>query len=173
MSLFAVDDIVQTVKIHEDETKYGAKDDTTFCNFFVRDVVESLVKQTRPELHALANQQFDNLVSSSDWLKQNFTADTKAVFEKSHAAASSGQLVIVAFRNSSDNHGHIAIVVPTNAMESSSAWGMKVPFIAQAGNKNPRNQPSEKDKSVFSSLKLSYGFSAAKRSSMEIFFWAS
>jgi hypothetical protein len=58
-------------------------------------------------------------------------------------------------------------------MENSSAWGMKVPFIAQAGNKNPRNQPSEKDKSVFSSLKLSYGFSAAKRDSMEIFFWAS
>ncbi len=172
MSIFAINDIVQIVKAHEDETKYGANDDKTFCNFFVRDVVESLVKQTRSELHALANQQFDNLGNSSDWLKQNFTADSKAVFEKAHAAANSGQLVIVAFRNSSDNHGHIAIVVPTNAMESSSAWGMKVPFIAQAGNNNPRNQLSEKDKSVFSSLKLSYGFSAAKRNSMEFFIWA-
>ena len=46
---------------------------------------------------------------------------------------------------------------------------MQVPFIAHAGKKNPRNVEVEADKSVFSALKLSYGFTPAMSQHIEIF----
>ena len=169
MPKFQPDKITQTVKDFEDESKYGASNGQTRCNFFVCDVVESLLQQTRPEFHALANIQYDNLLASPDWQEQNLKADIKGVFQKAQDATNQGEPVIVAYQNPTGGHGHIAIVVPAAAMEQSSAWGMKVPFIAQAGNKNPRNQPSEANKSVFASLKLSFGFPASKKDTMEIF----
>ena len=42
---------------------------------------------------------------------------------------------------------------------------MNMPFIAQAGKKNPRNVQGEEDKSVFASLKLSWGFQPVIRRS--------
>jgi hypothetical protein len=170
MSKFKSEEITQAVKDHENEKQYGAIDGETRCNFFVRDVVESLLQQTRPEFHALANLQYDNLLASTDWLKLSFQDDMKGAFEKAQSAANDWRLVIVAYKNPTGGHGHIAIAVPSAVMETSSKWGMEVPFIAQAGNKNPRNNQSEVDKSVFSSLKLSFGFPASKKDSMEIFF---
>ena len=172
MAQFKPVDITKAVETHKDEDKYGAKDGKTFCNFFVRDVVEDLLQQTRPEFQGNANTQFDNLSKSSDWKAQDFSQDPSGVFSRIHDQVNAGQLAIVAYKNPTGDHGHIAVLVPSSSMEDSGAWKMPVPFIAQAGKINPRNNPAETDKSVFSSLKLSWGFSSKLVDDMEIFVWS-
>lgn len=171
MSQFKPEDITNAVETHIDESKYGARDGMTFCNFFVRDVVEDLLQQTRPEFHEQSNIQFDNLSNSADWKAQSFSQDPSSVFSRIQDEVNAGQLAIVAYKNPTGDHGHIAILVPSS-MENSSTWNMPVPFIAQAGKMNPRNNPGETDKSVFSSLKLSWGFSSKLINNMEIFVWS-
>lgn len=173
------DQITAAAQNHVNETDYGAEGTVTKCNFYARDVVEAILQQTRPDLRvnssggvARANDQFDNLLSSPDWVKQNFPLDAAGVFKKAHAAASGGTLVLVAYKNASAaESGHIAIIVPASTMEDSTTWGMKMPFVAQAGKKNPRQLASEAAKSVFSSLKLSFGFPPGIRDQKEIFFF--
>jgi hypothetical protein len=164
------DQITQATRDHEDEARYGAQGDVTKCNLFVCDVIESLLAQSRPELHGLANQQFDALSQSSDWSRRNFPNDLAGGFQQANAAANNGTIVVVAYKNPDPaQSGHIAIVVPSGGLEQSGTWAMPVPFIAQAGRTNPRKLPAEANKSVFSSLKLSYGFQPQQAPNMEIF----
>lgn len=171
--------ITTAAESHVDEASYGAVGTTTKCNFFARDVVEAILLQTRPDMRvnstggtARANDQFDNLNASSDWAKQDFSTSPSTKFLSAHNAANAGTLVVVAYKNPiAGESGHIAVIVPAGAMETSGSWGMMMPFIAHAGKKNPRNVPAEIDKSVFSSLKLSYGFTPGNASHMEIFYY--
>jgi hypothetical protein len=172
--------ITQAAQDHEDESVYGAVGTTTKCNFFVRDVVEALLQQSRPDMRlnssagvARANDQFDNLSSSADWSKQDFSSSPEMRLKDAHDAANAGTLVVVAYKNpTAGESGHIAVVVPASSIEHSSTWGMKMPFVAQAGRMNPRNLANETDKSVFSSLKLSFGFTPALKNQLEIFFYS-
>ncbi len=164
--------ISQALADHVNEEKYGADGGMTKCNLFVRDVAESLLQQFRPELHGMANEQFDHLNSSSDWLSQSVAPDITAALKNAHDDANSGQLVIIVYKNPDSNwRGHIAIITPSPAMEPSIDWEMPVPFVGQAGPKNPRSVQGEEDVSVFASLKLSYGFGADTASNMAIFVW--
>ena len=171
MPVFTPDAITQAVKDHVDEATYGAEGSTTKCNFYVRDVVESLLATSYPALHAKANGQFDALkAATAEWTASGFAGYPAGAFSAALAAANSGQLVIVAYKNPDPlASGHIAILVPSLAMEQSGAWAMPVPFIAHAGKKNPRNVPEEVDQSVFAALKLSYAFKIAMAPAMEIF----
>ena len=74
MPQLTAEQIAQAATDHEDETRYGAQGTTTKCNFFVRDVVQSLLGQSRPELSAQANQQFEGMSNSPGWEKQNFSS---------------------------------------------------------------------------------------------------
>lgn len=171
MPSFTPQAITQAVNDHINEVTYGAVDSVTKCNFFVRDVVESLLAASYPALHAKANDQFDALAAATaEWSSLSFASDPGGKFTEALAAANSGNLVIVAYKNPDANSsGHIAIIVPSPGMEDSGAWAMKVPFIAHAGKKNPRNQPAEANQSVFAALKLSFAFKVSMIPTMEIF----
>ena len=79
----------------------------------------------------------------------------RALFGKSQELANQGKLVVVAWKNSS-GHGHVAVVVPSEVMETSRDWGGKVPFIAQAG------------KRVDSSMGFNYGFARTDKNTGEV-----
>jgi len=170
---FTAGDITSAAVSHVDETAYGAVGSVTKCNLYVQDVIEAISQQSRPEFHALANDQFDNLTSSPDWDSKGFSAAPQAVLDNAFSDSNSGKLIVVAWKNSGGS-GHIAIIVPAAAKEASTAWGFDIPFIAQAGKMNPRNQPAgtpEASQSVFASLKLSWGFKVSAIPQMEVFYY--
>jgi hypothetical protein len=168
---FTASELTAAAQAHEVESKYGAAGDVTQCSKFVRDFVQDLLHQTRPELQGQVKDQFDQLAASPSWKRLNFAQDKASVFAAAQVLANNGAIVVVAWKNPSPtptDTGHIAIVVP-GSLEESTTWGMKVPVIAQAGKKNPREMAAEADKSVFSSLKLSWGFGPDKAAGMELF----
>jgi hypothetical protein len=153
----------------DSETKYGQQaDGTTRCNIFVRDLVQSLLMQTRPELQGLANAQFDALSQSTDWTAMGLVANPMQVLQDAQDAANNGKLVLAVYKNPDPAQpGHIALVVP-GVLVDSTTWGTKVPAIAQAGPKQPCSSVAA-DKSVFASIALSCGFGANRLPNMELF----
>ena len=163
-----VDKLKAAVAAAVAKPEYQARDGKTFCNVFVRDVVQDVLKQSRQELSGTANEQFTKLSNHANWKKLDIhSLKLQESLEEAHAKANAGKIVLVLYKNDA-GHGHISIIVPAANMEDSGAWGMKMPFMAQAGPKNPRNLPNEADKSVFDSLKMSYGFKKTALSTMEI-----
>jgi hypothetical protein len=158
-------------KLAADEKTYGASGDQTQCNRFARDMINGLLNATVAVLEGTANDQFDKLSSSPQWKAMGFAASgNKAeLFQKAQDFANDGELVLVVYKNPTPNgHGHIAVVVPGVPVTSGN-WKMKVPMVAQAGQKNPAKKVGEEDISVFARLELSYAFAPDKAANMEVF----
>lgn len=133
----------------------------TRCNLFVSDFVTRYFASDLPsEFSGTANNIFDNLNASPRW--ESYLAE-KYSLDRAQHAANNGNLAIIAYKNTVDQ-GHVAIVVPSRnaggAMEYSGNWGMKVPFIAQAG------------RDIFEYKKMSWGFASNKRSGMKVFIYS-
>jgi hypothetical protein len=103
-----------------------------------------------------------------EWLNQT-TDGTELVstFLRAQAGANQGKLVFIAWQNpnaTSDNTGHIAIVVPSDSLFSAGkltlkgnpGWGMNVPYVAQGGD-------------TLGIVPLSQGFDPDKAKRMVIF----
>ena len=167
--------ITQAAQDHVDEATYGQPNPgaDTKCNFFVRDVVESLLLQSRPELHGTANEIADALAAQpGDWSATSLNVEpggTTQIFADALGQVNNGSIIVVAYRNSNGaQHGHLAIIVPSNQLYNSGTWG-PVPYVAQAGPLHPGNKPGTDDQSVFASLELSYGFGIARRPDMTLY----
>ncbi len=157
------------------DEKYEKKDGQTFCSDFVRDVATKRVGKPIPELEGQAKDQFDKMMSatnnfSTSWKRLQFQGDPQKAFENAHSLANKGFIVIAGWKNPNwekepKNSGHVAFIVPSSKMATSSAWeGMKVPFIAQAGG-----YEFENGKTVTSNAQFSYGFGMDKKAGIEIF----
>jgi hypothetical protein len=148
------------VKVKDEKTGEEKTVLQTQCNAFLRDFAKRFTGLDMPEFAGqdlLANQMFDNLVKSGNFKPLGLQKDPKDVFQKAQELADEGRFVVVAYKKP-DGHGHVAVVVPADGdMETSDKWGMKVPYIAQAGE------------SVFSKGKLSEGFGPDKLKDMEVF----
>lgn len=140
----------------------------TQCSRFVRDLAKEFVGKTLPELDGNVSAQVTSLTKlagqqNSKWSTVDFNGDNKAklaAFKKAQDLANQGKLVLVAWKNPKPtpaNSGHIAAIVPAQNMEESGKWGIKVPYIAQAGE------------TISSKMKLSDGFNPAMKSSLMIF----
>jgi hypothetical protein len=152
----------------EQKALYRANGKWTRCSQFVRDFAKEVRGREVPEL---ARQQFDNLKAAatsrdSKWRSLSFSDDPAAAFQNAQDLANAGKLVIVAWKNPDPTFrqpSHTAVVVPSRLADgrlfdaTTQKWGMKVPFIAQAGE------------TVSDYIPLSDGFSPAKKTGMEIY----
>jgi hypothetical protein len=152
----------------EQKSQYKANGKWTRCSAFVREFAKEVRGREVPEL---ARHQFDNLKAAatspdSKWRSLSFSDDAAAAFRNAQDLANSGKLVIVAWKNPEPTitePGLTAVVVPSRQEDgglfdaTKRQWGMKVPFIAQAGEM------------VSDYMPLSDGFSPDKKAGMEIF----
>jgi hypothetical protein len=166
--------ITQAAEDHQNESTYGQlPSGDTQCNFFVRDVVESLLAQSRPELHGSANDIADALAAqSTNWAQTSLNVapgDTAGIFMSALAQVNAGTIIIVAYRSpDASQHGHLAIIVPSDQLYGSGTWG-QVPYLAQAGPLFPGNKPGTENQSVFAKLELSYAFAITRRPNMYLY----
>jgi hypothetical protein len=155
----------------EQKAHYKGEGKQTRCSEFVRDFAKELLGRTLPELGGLALHQLYNLKAAatspeSRWRSLSFSDDPAAAFQNAQDLANAGKLVIVAWKNpdrTRHDPGHSAVVVPSRQADgglfdaTKRKWGMKVPYIAQAGE------------TVSDYIPLSDGFSPAKKAGMEIY----
>jgi len=132
----------------------------TRCNVFVSDFVSRYFKGSSPnEFSGTANSIFDKLDASGNWL--GYPVEQPSL-QLAQQAANNGTLTLIGFKDETDE-GHLAIVVPSKrrngTMGHSGKWGMRVPFIAQAGT------------SIFDYKEMSWGFAADKRDRMKVFIY--
>jgi len=139
-------------------------DGQTHCSEFVRD----FVGKDLPELQGQAKDQVDQLSQAQDWKQLAYDKDPQLALRQAQLYANQGKTVIIAWKNpepTEGNTGHIAVVVPSlpdeqshDGMFPSGQWGLRVPYIAQAGD------------TVSAKIAMSYGFSAKNaKSGLQIF----
>jgi hypothetical protein len=152
----------------EQKAQFKPNGKWTRCNMFVEAFAREVRGRSLPELKG---HQFDNLKAAattldSKWRSLSFSDDPTAAFQNAQDLANAGKLVIVAWKNPDPARyepGHTAVVVPSRQEDhglfdaTKRQWGMKVPFIAQAGV------------TVSDYMPLSDGFSADRKAGMEIF----
>ena len=155
----------------EEKTRYKPDGKKTHCSEFVRDFATDLLGRDVPELDGQAGKQADNLKASAEkpdskWRSLSFPDDPLAAFQGAQALANEGKLVVVAWKNphpTGTDTGHIAVVVPSPQDDgglfdaTKRKWGMKVPYIAQAGE------------TVSDRMPLGDGFGPAKKAGMEVY----
>lgn len=105
--------------------EFAASDAVTHCNEAVNFVAKRMgyagfddLRTAAPDDAILANQMFDLMAKSPDWL------EVDGVVAQSHANV--GALIVAAWKNSSGVHGHVAIVRPGNCAYSAK-WGNQPP----------------------------------------------
>jgi hypothetical protein len=161
------EDLKAVAKRLAKEKRYAANDKTTHCNQFVRDLTHEILNRYVPELEGRASEQLAQLKAASahadsPWRSLSFQDDPAGAFANAQELANSGKLVVVAIP------GHVAVVIPSTegldglyeskkSKSGDRGWGMRVPYIAQAGS------------TVSDSMPLSEGFRPSSKSSMEIF----
>jgi hypothetical protein len=153
----------------EQKARYKADGKKTHCSEFVRDFAKELLGRSVLELEGRAGNQFDRLMAAaalpdSKWKSLSFSDDPALAFKNAQDLANDGKLVIVAWKNphaTATDPGHVAVVVPfrqeNGGLVDATKWNMKVPFIAQAGDK------------VSDYMPLSVGFGPAKKAATEIY----
>jgi hypothetical protein len=151
--------------------RYEAVGKTTHCSEFVRDFAKELLGRSIPELEGKAGGQCDKLKAAaaspdSKWRSLSFSDDPAAAFKNAQDLANEGKLVIVAWKNphpTATDSGHIAVVAPSRQEDgglydaTALKWKMRVPFIAQAGDKVKDYMP------------LGDGFGPAKKVGIEVY----
>ncbi len=161
------EDLKAVAKKLAKEKRYAPSGKTTHCNQFVHDFAREVLNRSLPELEGRASGQLTQLKDAanradSSWRSLSFQDDPARGFRMAQDLANSGKLVIVAIP------GHVAIVVPSSegadglydsqkSKSGNRGWGMRVPYVAQAGKK------------VSESMPLSEGFPPSSMASMEIF----
>lgn len=155
----------------EQKEHYIKKRKYTHCSQFVRAFAEELRGRILSELRGFASHQLDNLKAAatspdSKWRSLSFSDDPAAAFQNAQDLANAAKLVIVAWKDPDPakyDLCHSAVVVPSRLEDgglfdaTKRNWGMKVPFIAQAGE------------TVSDYMPLSDGFSPDMKAGMEIF----
>jgi hypothetical protein len=151
----------------DNKADYASSGNVTHCSQFVRDFSAAVVGQPLPELQGQVSNQVSALDKSKDWTALNYSTNQQAALTQAQADANAGKLVVVAWVNpqpTATDTGHIAVVVPNptstaspDGMAPSGNWGMRVPYIAQAGTTVSPKTP------------LSYGFGSDKKPSLQIF----
>ena len=167
------ENLTKTAKALATDPKYQPAGGTTRCSEFVRDYARTLLDRDVPELQGRASDQFDRMAESSQWKSLKFQDKSpRGRSARRRRWQDQGNLVVIAWKNpqpTATNSGHVAVVVPLQGGDKdlypSTAWGVKVPYIAQAGAKLTRRD----DRAVFSYLPLSEGFGADKKDGLEIF----
>src|SRR5262249_30024248 len=123
------------------------------------------------ELQGRAGEQADNLKASAEkpeskWRSLSFPDDSQSAFQNAQVLANEGELVVVTWKNPKPTRtgtGHLAIVVAPAQEDgglfdaTKRKWGMRVPYIAQAGE------------TVSDRMPLADGFGPAKKAGMEIY----
>ena len=155
----------------EQKAHYIKNGKYTHCSQFVGDFAKELRGRILPELRGFASHQLDNLKAAatspdSKWKSLSFSDDPAAAFQNAQDLANAAKLVIVAWKDPDPARyylGHSAVVVPSRQEDGGlfdakkGKWGMKVPFIAQAGE------------TVSDYMPLSDAFSPDQKAVMEIF----
>jgi hypothetical protein len=155
----------------EQKALYTQEGKYTRCSQFVEAFATELRGRILPELKGPARRQLDSLKAAaaspdSKWRSLSFSDDPAAAFQNAQDLANTGKLVIVAWKSPDPARydlGHSAVVVPSRQEDgglfdaTKRQWGMKVPYIAQAGE------------TVADYMPLSDGFSPEKKAGMEIF----
>lgn len=151
----------------DDIKDYAPHGKETQCSKFVRDFSDIVVGGDVPELVGQVADQAAALGESADWQALPYDEDKQSAFGQAQAFANEGRLVVVVWKNpkpTPGNTGHIAVVVPNapsatsdDGTEWSEKWGLRVPYIAQAGTV------------VSPKMKLSYGFGPDKKDTLQIF----
>jgi hypothetical protein len=130
---------------------------------FVWDFAEELMGREVLELRDLKAAATS---PDSRWRSLSFSNDPAAAFQNAQDLANTGKLVVVAWM-SPDSTSHVprhsAVVVPSRQTDcglfdaKKGKWGLKVPYIAQAGE------------TVSDYMPLSDGFSPDKKAGMELY----
>jgi hypothetical protein len=155
----------------DQKAHYKGEGKNTRCSEFVRDFAKELLGREIPELRGFAVHQLYYLKAAatspdSRWRTLSFSDDPAAAFQNAQDLANEGKLVIVAWKNpqrANYDPGHAAVVVPSRQEDgglfdaTKRKWGMKVPYIAQAGE------------TISDYMPLNDGFSPDKKAQMEIF----
>lgn len=155
----------------EQKARYKPSGKTTHCNEFVRDFATELLGRDVPELRGRVGEQADQLKASAEmpdskWRSLSFPDDPQAAFQTAQALANEGKLVVVIWKNpkpTGTDTGHVAVVVPSPEEDgglfdaTKRKWGMRVPYIAQAGE------------TVSDLMPLGHGFGPAKKVGMEVY----
>jgi hypothetical protein len=152
----------------EQKAQYKANGKWARCNMFVGAFAREVRGRSLPELkgHQLDNLKAAATSPGSKWRSLSFSDDPAAAFQNAQDLANEGKLVIVAWKHPDPDSyylRHSAVVVPSRQEDgglfdaTKRKWGMKVPFIAQAGE------------TVSDYMPLSDGFSPDKKAGMEIF----
>lgn len=155
----------------EQKGRYKPSGKTTHCSEFVRDLATELLGRDVPELRGRAGEQADSLKASAEkpdskWRSLSFPDDPASAFQVAQVLANEGKLVVVTWKNphpSGTDTGHVAVVVPSPQEDgglfdaTKRKWGMKVPYIAQAGE------------TVSDRMRLGDGFGPAKKAGMEVY----
>lgn len=148
--------------------KYQAKGRVTRCSLFARDFVNAIGPE-RPEMQGRVKDQVSALMGNpKEWRQLKFERSELGLakaFRESQRLADDGNLVLVAWVKpdaTTTNSGHIAIVIPDEnqaktELSKSRAWGMEVPFVAQAG------------RMVSARMKLSQGFRPSMGEDLKFF----
>jgi hypothetical protein len=155
----------------DERARYEATGKTTHCSEFVRDFAKELLGRSTPELDGKAGEQSDKLRRAaasleSKWRSLSFLDDPTAAFQNAQDLANEGKLVVVTWKNphpTETDSGHVAVVAPSRRENgvlydaTNLKWKMKVPFIAQAGDK------------VSDYMPLGDGFGPARKAGMELY----
>jgi len=155
----------------EGKGRYQPDGKETHCSEFVRDFAKELLGRTIPELEGRAGDQCDRLKAAaaspdSKWRSLSFSDDPAPAFQNAQDLANEGKLVVVAWKNphpTGSDSGHVAVVVPSGQEggdlfdATKLKWGMKVPYIAQAGA------------TVSEYMPLRDGFGPSRKAGMEIY----
>ena len=132
----------------------------------MKDFAKELLGRRLPELRGLGKLKEAAASPESKWRSLSFSDDPAAAFQNAQDLANAGKLVIVAWTNPDPARYYLvrsAVVVPSRQADgglfdaTKRNWGMKVPYIAQAGE------------TVSDYMPLSDGFSPDKKAGMEIY----
>lgn len=155
----------------EQKSRYKPSGKKTHCSEFVRDFAGELLGRAVSELDGQAGNQADQLKAAaaspdSKWRSLSFPDDPQSAFQNAQVLANEGKLVVVTWKNpkpTGTDTGHIAVVVPSPQEDgglfdaTKRKWGMRVPYIAQAGE------------TVSDRMPLGDGFGPAKKAGMEVY----
>jgi hypothetical protein len=97
----------------------------TFCNQFVTQIAEGFGHMKFKGL--LANEMVDLMITSDEWCSCGNGVEAKK-------KADLGYLVLAGLKG--NEHGHVAVVLPGEAVVLSGKWGIGCPQVANIGRTN-------------------------------------
>ena len=137
----------QPPKGYEAASNAEGTETVTYCNMFVRDILNDIFGTWPGFDDLLANQMFDYMEGHPEtWKKLDGTFEYEINkqkvrkygpdYGKATEMAAQGCLVIAAWKNPAGVHGHVCIVPPENTLIYSNKWGRAVSMAANVGSSN-------------------------------------